>query len=321
MKSGGLHDRAAAALASIGAPFFRFLAHHRRDMPRFQTASDRIGFQIRTTGYYEPTYDAAALPEHLGDERNLPGLDLGEEYQLKLLAECTWQAELRSIPEEASGPTSFGYRNGAFSYGDADMLYNIIRRYRPARIIEIGSGQSTLMARLAIEANRRDAPSCGCAQICIEPYEMPWLESLGVTVIRDRVEHVDMALFATLGPNDILFIDSSHVIRPYGDVLKEFQEIVPSVAPGVIVHAHDIFTPRDYPERWVRQDRRLWNEQYLLESFLAFNDQFQILSALNWLKHRHPAALASACGFLRDHPEADPGSFWFRRKLPKDREG
>ena len=85
-----------------------------------------------------------------------------------------------------------------------------------------------------------------CEHVCIEPYGAPWSESLGITVIRKRIERIDPELFKRLGRNDILFIDSSHVIKPQGDVVFLYPTALPLLAPGVFVHAHDICTPRDY---------------------------------------------------------------------------
>jgi len=283
-------------------------------MPRFREAADRAGFQIRSTSYYEPTYAADHLPENTDGERKLPGLDLNEERQLSILRQFKWSEELRQIPHRKPSPAEVGYEPTSYAYGDADMLYNFVRLFKPRRIVEIGSGDSTLVARLAISKNRQEQPSYECEHICIEPYEMTWLESTGVKVIRERVEHVGMDYFKNLQANDILFIDSSHVIRPFGDVLKEFQEIVPIVVPGVVVHVHDIFTPRDYPAKWLRHDRKLWNEQYLLEAFLAFNNEFEVLAATNWLAFHHADALGRTCGYPEKVLQAYPSSFWFRRK-------
>src|SRR5690606_23330735 len=119
--------------------------------------------------------------------------------------------------------------------------------------------------------------------ICIEPFENPWLDASGATIIRRPLEEVDRDLFASLGDGDVLFIDSSHVIRPQGDVLIELLEIVPSLQPGVFVHVHDIFTPRDYPARWVKDEVRFWNEQYLLEALLSCSTSFRVVGALNHL--------------------------------------
>ena len=83
---------------------------------------------------------------------------------------------------------------------------------------------------------------------------------------RQVVEAVEKSVFQQLEADDLLFIDSSHVIRPQGDVLCEFLEILPTLKKGVIVHLHDVFTPRDYPKAWVVDRVRMWNEQYLMEA-------------------------------------------------------
>ncbi len=207
----------------------------------------------------------------------------------------------------------FGYDNAFFSAGDCEILYGIIRRDRPRRILEIGSGNSTLIIRQAIERNNCSDPDYQCTHICIEPFESPWLESIGATVVRQRVECVDPALFDTLEAGDILFVDSSHVIRPQGDVLHEIAEIYPRLRPGVLVHIHDIFTPRDYPRKWVIDEMKMWNEQYLLEAFLAFNPKYEIVCALNWLAADHRELLQTACPMLTGSMPKQPGSFWIRR--------
>lgn len=304
-----------AMLAVLAAsPLLTFVGRYRVSLPRVQLLLDRLGVQVRSTHYYEPTYADADLPADTQQERALPGVDLNGEAQLALLSQFCFQDELRAIPLEQARPDRFGYRNNMYSFGDAEILYNMIRLKQPKRIIEIGSGHSTLMARLALEANARENPDYDCAHVCIEPYERPWLEGLGVIVLRRRVEQVELELFDTLGAGDILFIDSSHVIRPFGDVLREYQEIVPRLAPGVLVHVDDVFTPRDYPDHWLRRERRLWNEQYLLEAFLAFNSDFEVLCASYWLKHNHPEAFLRACPMMVHDPAQEPGNFWFRRR-------
>lgn len=309
-----LADLLATATILLLAPVLKFLSRYRVSLPRAQGMMDRIGAQVRSSHYYEPTYADSDLPSETQQERPLPGLDLNAEGQLALLAQFSFQEELRAIPLDKSRPDSFGYRNNMYSFGDAEILYNMIRLMKPRRMIEIGSGNSTLMARLAIDANLREDPGYRCAHFCIEPYEMPWLEGTGVTVLRQRVEQVDLEFFDALAVNDILFIDSSHVIRPFGDVLREFHEIVPRLAPGVLVHVDDVFTPRDYPDHWLRRERRLWNEQYLLESFLAFNSSFEVVCASNWLKHNHRDEFLRACPMMAHDPAQEPGNFWFRRR-------
>ena len=315
MKPNAFLDICAAAFVRSAAPALRFLAYNRGDLPRTAVASDNANVQFRSTHYYEPTYAAAHLPEVIDQQRRIPALDMNEPVQIDLLRHFRWAHELAVIPLVRTSESRFAFAETQYGHGDADTLYNFVRHFRPARIFEIGSGDSTLVAQLAIARNRVEDPSYSCRQVCIEPYANPWLESTGAEIVRERVEHVDLELFKSLQANDILFIDSSHVIRPFGDVLREFHEIVPSVAPGVLVHIHDVFTPKDYPAKWLKEDRKLWNEQYLLEAFLAFNSEFEVIFATNWLASTHGDALKRACG----HPEkivaANPSSFWFRRLL------
>ncbi len=306
-------DILATAFIRLASPLVRYIAKRQGRLPMFIAAADKAGVALRTTHYYDPAYRERDLPELTNLVRSLPGINFNELEQLELLDKCEFADELRAIPVNKMGETEFGYLNEMYSYGDSEMLYNMIRINKPRRIIEIGSGQSTLMARLAISANMQEDNAYNCEHICIEPYEMGWLESIGVAVIRDPVEKVNLEIFDKLQSRDILFIDSSHVIRPWGDVLREFNEIIPRIASGVQVHVHDIFTPRDYPEKWLRIDRRLWNEQYLLESFLAFNSDFKIVCALNWLKNEHFDAVSKACPMLKANPQAEPGAFWFTR--------
>lgn len=271
----------------------------------------KIGvFPIRSH-YYEPLFQPEQLRYSLRRDRNLPGLDLNVEGQLALLEQFHFNEELNRIPKEQQGQLQFFYRNGAFNSGDAEFLYNLIRLKKPRQIIEIGSGYSTMMANQAVQQNKQEDEVYQCRHVCIEPYEMPWLEKLPVEVIRERVEVVKPKLFQGLQENDILFIDSSHMIRPQGDVLFEFLEILPILQPGVLVHVHDIFTPKDYLDPWVLEEVRLWNEQYLLEAFLSLNPHFRVVGALNYLHHQHYEALKAKSPAL--YPEREPGSFWIQR--------
>ena len=102
------------------------------------------------------------------------------------------------------------------------------------------------------------------------------------------------------------------MIRPQGDVLFEYLQLLPTINKGVIVHVHDIFTPRDYLEEWLKEGVNFWNEQYLLEAFLTYNSEFEILCVVNYLKHNHFKKNSVSCPFLTIKRE--PGSFWMKRK-------
>jgi hypothetical protein len=132
-----------------------------------------------------------------------------------------------------------------------------------------------------------------------------------VPVIREMVEDLGIEYFAELQDKDILFIDSSHIIRPQGDVLFEYLELLPILKPGVIVHLHDIFSPRNYPGRLLVKNVLFWNEQYLLEAFLSHNNSWQLIVALNYLHHNCYEKLKSVAPFLT--PESEPRAFYIRR--------
>ena len=112
--------------------------------------------------------------------------------------------------------------------------------------------------------------------------------------------------------HDILFIDSSHVLRIGGDVQYEYLEILPRLARGVIVHSHDIFLPAEYPRHWVLEEHKFWTEQYLLQAFLAFNDSFEVLWAGSYMHLKHPEKLEEAFSSYK-RERTLPGSFWMRK--------
>lgn len=254
--------------------------------------------------YYEPLFDTHRL-DHSAD-RSLPGLDLAEPEQLALLAELRYADEIRAMSWEKPGGagSAFHFGNGSYESGDADFLYAFLRHVKPRRVIEIGSGYSTRIVRPALERNGN-----GERHVCIEPYEARWLEALGVDVVRKRVEDCPLDMFRQLERGDLLFVDSSHMIRPRGDVLHEYLTILPTLQSGVMVHAHDIFTPRDYPAEWLSDDVKFWNEQYLLEAVLSSTERYRVVAALNHLKHHHFDALRAVCPYLT--ADREPGAFYF----------
>ena len=126
----------------------------------------------------------------------------------------------------------------------------------------------------------------------------------------DRVAHGLRRLGLEAG--DVLFIDSSHMLRIGSDVQFEYLEILPRLKPGVIVHIHDIFLPAEYPRNWVHDKHIFWNEQYLLQAFLAFNASFEVLWGGSWMHLNHPAELESAFQSYKRENQW-PGSFWIRR--------
>jgi Methyltransferase domain len=263
--------------------------------------------------FYQPIPDTRSLPETLWNRLSeLRGIDMNGAVQLDLLRNQfpRFQREYEQFPAKPTGePGRFHCNNDLFGGTDALVAYCMIRHFQPRLIIEVGSGFSSLVAAEAIAKNRNSA------LICIEPFPQgflrrgfPGLRSL----IEKKVEEVDLEFFSQLQSGDILFIDSSHTVRIGGEVNYLFLEVLPRLKPGVIVHVHDIFFPFDYPRDWVMDELRFWSEQYLLQAFLTFNSEFEVLIANHYLAHYYLA------DFKRTFPHSpwwSGGSFWMRRKL------
>ena len=300
----------------IPLAFFLKAARNRKftNLPITKSILHKIGVYPILDHYYEPMFNPKHLKKSLREDRNLPGIDLNVKMQLEILNQFNYNEELLKFPmDKVDNKIQYCYNHGPFAAGDSEYLYNMIRHFKPSRLIEIGSGSSTLMALNALRKNKEENPAYTCEHICIEPYEHSWLKECNIKVIRSLVENVDKNLIASLGKNDILFIDSSHIIRPQGDVLFEYLELLPVLNSGVLVHIHDIFTPKDYPDAWVK-NAVLWNEQYLLEAFLSGNKQYEIIGATNFLMHNYYEHFAGKCPVLKMQGNKEPGSFWMRRK-------
>jgi hypothetical protein len=273
----------------------------------------RIGILPVLDHYYQPMINPGKyLTKSLRDDRTLTGINFNIEEQLQLLSKFSYNKELVQIPLGNNDSFGYYYNNGNYESGDAEYFYNIIRHFKPGRIIEIGSGWSTLIALKALSQNKIEDTNYQCQHICVEPYEYQWLENTGVELLRVKAEALEKSFFRKLEANDILFIDSSHIIRPQGDVLFEYLEILPVLNSGVLIHVHDIFTPKDYPNEWI-YNHLFWNEQYLLEAFLMFNNQFKIVGALNYLAHHYYNELSSKCPVFSNQKGKEPGAFWIMK--------
>jgi hypothetical protein len=277
---------------------------------------ERHGFHVTPAHFYQPLPDTRSLPDTLWDRpRELSGIDMNDAVQLDLLRSQfpRFRAEYNQFPAEPTGePGRFHFNNGLFDGTDALVAYCMIRHFQPRLIIEVGSGFSSLVAAEAIAKNRKSE------LICIEPFPPDFLRK-GVrglhALIEKKVEDIDLKFFSQLHSGDVLFIDSSHTVKIGGDVNYLFLEVLPRLNPGVIVHVHDIFFPFDYRRDWVMDELRFWTEQYLLQAFLTFNSEFEVLMANHYLAHYYLE------DFKRTFPHSpwwSGGSFWMRRKHPKD---
>ncbi|MFK7937250.1 MAG: class I SAM-dependent methyltransferase [Saprospiraceae bacterium] len=301
-------------ITALYSKFVALVGYHNLPISRF--LADKLGFRTIDDHFNMPMIRPERnLIRDLTEVRSLPGIHLNESGQLALLKELKYGEEIANLPIQphSGADGQYHFSNPMYGSGDAELLYSMIRHLKPSKMIEIGSGYSTLIAIRAFDKNKEEESKV-YEITSIEPYANPWLERTKSTVVRERVELVDRAIFSQLEANDILFIDSSHMIRPQGDVLAEILEILPLLKTGVIVHIHDIFTPFDYPPHWIIDRGRLWNEQYLVEAFLSCNPSFEIIAALNFLSKKHPEKFAKAAPVYAQHQFEQPRALWLRKK-------
>ena len=271
--------------------------------------------------YYSPVPDIEDLrARRVWDRRSaMAGIDMREGQQLSLLAELgrDFGAECRWPHDPGPDGSEFYTDNSSFSYGCAAATHALIRKLKPRQVIEAGSGFSSRVIAAALRANEKDSGK-RAEYTVVDPFPGEGLERLpGVgRVLRQRVERLEADVFRTLGENDILFVDSGHTVRAGGDVNSLVLDILPVLAPGVVVHFHDIALPYEYAEVYFTNPRFrvFWTEAYLLQAFLCHNAAYEVLLAMNFLMRDHAAAFRSAW------PHYDPAvhrfpshSFWIRR--------
>jgi hypothetical protein len=235
--------------------------------------------------FYSPICNADDLSRHYRDPQarsrtvDLPGISLNESAQRHLWEQ--WRPFLAEMPFKATPQPGFRYYfdNQNFGAGDATVLYCMLRYFKPKRLIEIGSGYSSACALDTIDLHLSTGVQC----TFIDPFPELLLSLLQpsdlshVQIINKPVQETDIEMFDVLDENDILFIDSSHVLKTGSDVNFELFEILPRLKKGVIVHIHDIHYPFEYPTEWVIERNYSWNEVYAVRAFLMFNNSFEVL--------------------------------------------
>jgi len=294
----------------------------------------RIGITVSPNHYYWPVPDYRELEARKWPAEEQPvALDLAFERQLEFLQTVVpqYQAEWAALSSPFYS-VSYNRNNGFFETIDAEIAYCMVRHYKPRRIVEVGGGYSSRVMAAALDLNLKLDGVRG-ELVTIDPYPDRFPQkalSDRVHLITQTVQDVDLDVFLTLESGDFLFLDSSHVVGIGSDVVREYLEIVPRVAAGVIIHAHDIFIPADYPKAAVLHNLAFWSEQYLLQALLMFNPHFEVLWGSSMMQSQATAELDSAFPhwqhsyrdmpiekrrFLptRDGDRVWPSSFWMRK--------
>jgi predicted O-methyltransferase YrrM len=261
-----------------------------------------------------PLDEAVAHVTAVFDEpaQTIPGIDLRLDDQLALAEELApFHADF-DPPADRTDGRRYHTDNPAYGFGDAAIFQALLRHRPPKRIIEVGSGYSSALLLDVID----DHLDASTEVTFIEPFDELLMSVLRpedldrVTIVDQGVQQVDLARFEELEADDVLFIDSTHVVRAGSDVLTDVFDVLPRLAPGVVVHFHDMFHPFEYPAAWIREGR-VWTEAYLLRAFLQYNDAFEIMLFPHQLRVLAFDRLRAAW------PAIDRGtgaSLWLRRK-------
>lgn len=276
---------------------------------------ERMGIHATADHFYEIIPNIREVARDWSDApRACTGIDFraeqAEAWLLRLLGEHGGSFA------QAAALQGYYEDNSYFRGVDALALFCLLRDWRPRRVIEVGHGFSTRVILAALEENAKETgvrPSL----LSLDPY---------ARFVPERAEGVDFVVVSrglqdgvnlvtgTLEAGDLLFVDSTHVHKHGSDVEVYFDSIYPGLAPGVHVHVHDVFSPYRYPLYWMTRHRRFWNEQYVLEAFLAFNRDFAVDLPLHLLMRQSAAVQAATRGLISgpDHLFAGQSLYFTR---------
>ena len=247
--------------------------------------------------YYSPLNDLNYIRSNsarlfIKENVVLPGIDLNHKGQVDLLHNLAQYYPQIRFPEQQQADFRYYYRNQWFSFSDAVFLTSMLLYYRPKRVIEVGSGFSSAVM---LDVNERYLGNT-VELLFIEPYPEDRLTKLvrpgdRCSIKREFIQNVPLEIFDTLGENDLLFIDTSHVSKTGSDVNHLLFHVLPRLKKGVLIHLHDVFYPFEYPKEWILGGRA-WNEAYLVRAFLQYNAQFRLELFTSFLEHSERAWIA-----------------------------
>jgi len=268
--------------------------------------------------FYSPIPDPADVVRHLERHQalvsidSLPGIAIDRAAMVALWSELVPSMRDAPFPTHATPGYRYTYDNPAYGIGDGNLLHAMIRWSRPRHYIEIGSGWSSACAMDTFDGFLDDP----CDAMFIEPYPALLERLLGPcprppTIVAAKVQSVPLEAFDVLGAGDILFIDSTHVLRTGGDVWHELFQILPRIRPGVLVHIHDMFWPFEYPRSWSLGEQRAWNEVYAVRAFLTDNPNWEILFFNDWFTRFERPLVTETCPRILLNTG---GALWLRRR-------
>lgn len=278
-----------------------------------RSVADKLGLQLVLKTYYSPIPDLRGLPAEIWSEPDpMRGIEFDLDAQATFLErELSFSLQEFAPDETVGGTYSYDVGNASYPLPDARLLYALVRSWRPRSIVELGSGQTS---RVIAQAIRRNAASGhDLSYRVFDPFPTAIDSGLpGLTeLVRIGAQSVPENVFTELISGDMLVVDTTHTVKLGSEVNRIVLRVLPLLAPGVLVHFHDISLPYEYP-RYLFDDYALyWAEQYLLQAFLSMNPSFEVLCAVHALSRDRPEA-AAAAGLTSQGQSG--GAFWIRRK-------
>jgi predicted O-methyltransferase YrrM len=222
--------------------------------------------------------------------------------------------DLAPFLTEFTPPQMFFWGNSMYGPVESEILYGLVRRYKPNCIVELGSGFTSLIIAAACRRNAREGRRC--RYVAFDPFPREFVKT-GIdgldSLAAVGATEVQQGEFEALGDGDLLFIDTTHTVKVGGDVNRMMLEVLPTLTPGVLVHVHDVFLPYEYPRAFFEK-QLYWQEQYLLQALLAENPKFEVLFPAYAVSHERPDLIEALIPWHKR--PFGPGAFWIRRTAP-----
>jgi hypothetical protein len=259
----------------------------KQGLARFNLALELVGVRLEPMHYYSQTPSRRDLAQTRADwakPLDLPGVHWDLDEQLSWL-----EAVTRPFLSEVEGLARYrALESGEFGPGygpiESQLLHCVIRQLAPRRLVEIGSGLSTMTTLHAARLNASEGRG-QTAITCVEPFPRDALRRVtDITLVAAPAQTVPIELFTDLGPGDVLFIDSTHAMKTGSELTRLYLEIVPRLVPGVVVHVHDVYLPYSY-EPDILFNLFDWQETALVAALLTGNGGLKVLACMSGLHH------------------------------------
>ena len=277
-------------------------------------AAEKLHLQVVLKTFYSPIPDLDALPPGAWERTSAMGaIDWDVEAQLRYVEQtlAPYIPEFKWTREPTGEPYAYYELNDTYGIVDATTTYAIVRHLRPKRVLEMGSGFTTLTLAQACRANAADG-----APVELDVYDpfpgviddgLPGLARLN----RIHAQDIPLATFASLEAGDIIFIDTTHTVKMGSEVNYFILDVLPMLNPGVVVHFHDICLPWEYRRELFEDYGLYWNEQYLLQAFLQYNREWEILCGIFAVSETYNDRIRK---IIPTGPGGSGGGFWMQRR-------